>query len=124
MKKSSSDSPENSALSVSSAESDDSLVIYDRSSRRQFIRNGTAFLFAGSTVSFSNSVLANDCDRAPDEETPKQAGNGSDSDTGSSADRAGCGREQDKPKITQYRSNQPSGSTDSDKTVTVVKVVG
>lgn len=123
MKKSSSDSTENTVLGVSSPECDDSLVIYDRSSRRRFIRNGTAFLIASSAVSFSNSVLANDCDRAPDEKNPKQAGNGSDSDTGSSADPEGCGRKQNKPKISRYRANPPSDATESGKTVTVVKVV-
>ena len=102
----------------------DSLVIYDRTSRRQFIRTGTAFVLAGGSAAFSHASLASDCDRAGNENKPKQAGNGSDSDSGSEADPEGCGRNKDKPKITRYRSRQNHPEDKQSKPISVAKVVG
>lgn len=96
----------------------DAIVVYDRSSRRRFIRTGAAFLLAGGTISSGSPVLAGDCDRAASEhKNPDQAG--SDSDTGEGADPEGCGRRKDKPKITRLNK-----SLDTTRAVEIVTVKG
>lgn len=105
------------------SDASDAIVIYDRSSRRRFIRTGAAFLLAGGAVARSSQTLAGDCDRAPDENNPKQAGNGSDSDAGANADPEGCGRRQDKPKITRLR-DTPESTQQVAKSVELVTISG
>ncbi len=97
----------------------DSVLIYDRCSRRQFVRAGSTFLLAGGAATLVRPAIANECDRIPDEEHPKQAGHGSDSDSGSNGDPEGCGRRPVKPKITQYEQRQKFG-----RTVAVAKIPG
>ncbi len=82
--------------------SPDPVIVHDRPGRRpgrrQFIRSGAALLFAGGVV--SKPALA-DCDSGGNggEKKPGQAG--SDSDSGTSADPAGCGKRPEKPKLTR-----------------------
>ncbi len=78
----------------------DALTSRDKAGRRQFIRRGAAFVAVGGLMSTSQSVYADDCDRAQVGEKNAQAP-GTDSDTGSSADPTGCGRKPEKPKISQ-----------------------
>lgn len=91
----------------------DSIDVRDRSSRRQFIRRGAAFVAAGGVISTTQNVYADDCDRAGYEEKNAEAA-GSDSDSGESADPTGCGK-QPKPKIS-------SNTLDIKNTTKVVKV--
>jgi len=83
---------------------EDALTVLDRSGRRQFIRRGAAFVtaggVAGSLLTTSGNAYADDCDRNAGAEKNAQIPN-SDSDSGASADPAGCGREPEKPKISQ-----------------------
>lgn len=105
--------------------SSDTIVIYDRSGRRRFIRNGAAFLLTGGAIVSAGPTLAADCDNAPapSEKIPKQAGNGSDADAGANADPQGCGRRKDKPKITRLHDTEESqGQTG--KAVKIVTVSG
>lgn len=95
--------------------SKDTVEVLDRSSRRQFIRRGAAFVAVGSIASVSQNVYADDCDRNQGMEK-NVAAEGSDSDTGESADPTGCGK-QPKPKIS---TNQKS--LDIENTSKVVKV--
>ncbi len=79
----------------------DTVLVDDPSGRRRFIRTGAAFILAGSSVASSQEEgLRVDCDRQGlgEEKNPEAAG--SDSDTGATADRPGCGRK--KPAMTQY----------------------
>ena len=100
----------------------DGVVVHDRASRRTFMRRGAAFVAVAGAVSTSSmrSALAADCDRGgPGGEKPEHAGNGSDSDTGASADPTGCGRNYEKPKISQAPAvSEPVAS----KRVTVGKI--
>ena len=94
----------------------DLITIRDRSSRRQFIRNGGALLLGVAAIpSNSSAQQGTDCDRSWNGEGEKQAGDGTDSDSGVGADRPGCGRGQ--PPLTQHSPAQPS-----DRTVTVAKI--
>lgn len=77
----------------------ESVVIRDRSSRRQFIRRGAAFVAVGGLASATQNVYADDCDRNAGSEKNAQA-QGSDSDTGASADPTGCGK-RPPPKISE-----------------------
>jgi hypothetical protein len=83
-----------------------SIVVRDRSNRRRFMQQGAAFMAVAGIAAASGSrqALAADCDRgAAGEKKPEHAGNGSDSDTGASADPLGCGRRhEEKPKISQH----------------------
>jgi len=100
----------------------DSIVVRDASGRRRFMRAGTALLLAGGSLAAGRPVLAADCDRAArgggDGEDHKQAVQGSDSDSGSNADPAGCGRRRhDAPKISRAVPPRAPATT-----VTVAKV--
>ncbi len=93
----------------------DLVVVQDRTSRRQFIRTGGAFLIGAATIpAASMAQQRTDCDQSWNGEGEKQAGDGTDSDSGVGADRPGCGRGQ--APLTQ-RPTQPI-----DRTVTVAKV--
>lgn len=94
----------------------ESLIIRDRSSRRQFIRRGAAFVAVGGLVAgASPQVYADDCDRNASSEKNAEV-QGSDSDAGASADPAGCGK-QPKPKISRN-----DNSLDMEHQVKVSKV--
>ncbi len=73
----------------------DILVVRDGSGRRSFLRRGAVFLVGTTTLTSSVAVLADDCDRNVTDSRQKQATAGSDSDSGASADPAGCGRKKD-----------------------------
>ena len=100
------------------------MVVRDRSSRRHFMRQGAAFMaVAGvAATSVSRQAMAADCDRNGSEENkPEHAGNGSDNDTGATADPLGCGRKhEEKPKISQ-RSIITEPSTETAVSVAKVK---
>ena len=95
----------------------DIVVIRDRSSRRQFIRTGSAFLLGAATIPASSFAQQQrtDCDSSWNGEGEKKAGEGTDSDTGVGADRPGCGRGQ--APLTQNGPAQPV-----DRTVKVAKI--
>jgi len=103
----------------------DSVVVHDSADRRRFMRKGAAFVAAAGafTTSAGRSALASDCDRGgPGGEKSEHAGNGSDSDTGSNADPAGCGRNyREKPKISQ---SSPATEPGSPRHVKVAKIIG
>lgn len=61
----------------------DSVVVWDRASRRQFMRAGAGFLLVGGALTASRSVRADDCDRNGEQRS-------SDQDAGESADPKGC----------------------------------
>ena len=90
----------------------DELTVHNRRGRRQFIRRGASFVAAGGVIGAGvlgtpGKAYAADCDRNGTEN--KEGTPGSDSDTGASADPAGCGREPEKPKISQHLTpDQPS----------------
>lgn len=94
----------------------DSVLMVDQRSRRRFIRTGAAFLLAGGSVAKERPAYADECDRAPDENNPKRPGPGSDSDSGSNADPAGCGR-REPPKISLLKHRKTS-----DKNLVVARV--
>jgi len=74
------------------------------SDRRHFMRTGGAIMLAGAAAAVSGNAMA-DCDSplGTGQKNPNQAG--SDSDTGASGDRNGCGRKSKKPKMTGTVSN-------------------
>lgn len=74
---------------------DDKLIVKDATGRRTFLRRGAVFIAGTSAMSSSMNVLADDCDRGVVDGAQKQATAGSDSDAGSGADPAGCGRKKD-----------------------------
>ena len=78
----------------------DAIVVRDQSGRRQFIRRGAVFVAVGGLVSAGQTAYADDCDREQVGEKNAAAAN-TDSDSGASADVSGCGREPEKPKISQ-----------------------
>lgn len=63
----------------------DSVVVVDRSSRRQFIRAGAAFVVGAGAI--AGEALASDCDQ-----NPKQKTRCTDQDSGQDGDPDGCGR--------------------------------
>lgn len=76
------------------------LVIRDAAGRRRFIRTSTAFVLSAGAAMAASTVRADECDQARGGEKSGQAAAGSDSDAGTSADPAGCGRRsRDTPKI-------------------------
>ncbi len=82
----------------------DTVVVQDKNGRRRFIRTGAAFLLAGAagvSAQEEDDVFRSDCDSqgGGGPKNPDMAG--SDSDSGASADRPGCGRK--KPVMTEYR---------------------
>lgn len=95
----------------------DLITVRDRSSRRQFIRQGGALLLGAAAIPATSSAQQQrtDCDSFWNGEGEKQAGDGTDNDTGVGADRPGCGRGQ--PPLTQHSPAQPF-----DRTVKVAKV--
>lgn len=100
----------------------DGVVVRDRSSRRTFMRRGAAFVAVAGAVSTSSmrSALAADCDRGgPGGEKPEYGGNGSDTDTGANADPTGCGRNPEKPKISQA---VPHSEPVASKRISVAKI--
>jgi len=72
----------------------DSITVTGKSGRRRFIRTGTAFLLTGATAASAQEnggFIRSDCDGAGSAEGKNQQAENSDSDTGASADRQGCG---------------------------------
>lgn len=63
----------------------DSVVVWDRASRRQFMRAGAGFLLVGGALTASRNVRADDCDR-----NGQQRESSADSDSGENADPKGC----------------------------------
>ena len=94
----------------------DSIVVRDISGRRQFIRKGAAFVSAGALIAASQTAYADDCDRGQSGEKNVQA-QGSDSDSGESADPTGCGRNPEPPKISMN-----SESNDIENTAEVKRI--
>lgn len=96
----------------------DTVIVDDKNGRRKFIRAGAAFLIAGSTSAISQEEsegFRSDCDGVGGGGEKNSELAGSDNDTGTTADRPGCGRK--KPVITEYRK-------DGHKRVKVAKVIG
>ena len=73
----------------------DTLIVRDASGRRSLLRQGAVFLVGTTSMASSMTVFADDCDRNVTDSRQKQATAGSDSDSGASADPAGCGRKKD-----------------------------
>jgi hypothetical protein len=69
----------------------DVVVVHDGAGRRTLLREGAALLLAGSTLSAAGSAYA-DCDQSLQSGESKTPGEGTDSDSGDTADRQGCGR--------------------------------
>ncbi len=75
----------------------DTVVTIDKSGRRRFIRAGSAFVLAGAAAAGSSasaqegSQQRSDCDSYGNAENKNPQAARSDSDTGSAADRQGCG---------------------------------
>lgn len=72
----------------------DSVTVTCKSGRRRFIRTGSAFLLAGAAAASAQEqgeFLRSDCDGVGNSEGKNPEASNSDSDTGSSADRQGCG---------------------------------
>lgn len=122
--------PRSSVEEADSADSkEDSIIITDRTSRRRFMRAGSAFLLGGATagglLTPTSQALASDCDRGGSgEKKPEDVGNGSDSDSGSGADPRGCGRRyNEKPKISRLSPDpdHPVGEGSLVSKVAVVK---
>ena len=93
----------------------DAVVVRDSSGRRAFVRAGAAFLLSASTVvKAQEESIRYDCDSLgfAGEKNPEISGN--DSDTGSTADRPGCGRKKP-PAMTEYKKKE-------DGTVRVARV--
>lgn len=94
----------------------ETVIVRDRASRRQFIRRGAAFVAVGGLMTnVTQTAYADDCDRNQGEGKNAQAP-GSDSDAGESADPTGCGK-QPAPKI----SSNPH-SLDFNNNVSVEKI--
>ena len=71
----------------------DKVITTDRSGRRSFIRAGSAFLLAGASVSMAQEEerQRSDCDSVGGASGKNPDAARSDSDTGATADRQGCG---------------------------------
>jgi len=94
----------------------DSFEIEDVNGRRRFIRAGAAFLLAGSSVAGAQEeVLRTDCDSQGGGGAKNPELEGSDSDSGATADRPGCGRKKP-PAMTDYNKNR-------NKKITVGKII-
>ena len=96
----------------------DAVTIRDASGRRRFIRRGSALLLAGGAVAALPTQAFADCDQRG-YSGEKQAENGSDSDAGQSADRPGCGRYREPPKI-----SEANPRATPERAVSVTKIVG
>ena len=102
----------------------DGVTTRDRASRRRFmLKSASLVAVAGVASTAGRSALAADCDRGgPGGAKPEHGGNGSDSDTGASADPTGCGRNyEEKPKISQRGADTLPGDA---RKVSVAKLVG
>ena len=95
----------------------DAVTVHDAGGRRRFIRRGSALLLAGGAAAALPGTALADCDRRG-YSGQKQAGNGSDSDSGAEGDRPGCGR-RETPKISDASPRQVPG-----RRVRVGRVVG
>lgn len=62
----------------------DQVTVWDRASRRRFIRTGAGFLLAGGAVVGTGSAQAADCDQYA------RNGQAADQDSGENADRKDC----------------------------------
>jgi len=98
----------------------ESMIVRDRSSRRQFIRRGAAFVAGGAIASTTPSVYADDCDRNQGMEKNAEAP-GSDSDTGEAADPTACGR-RPKPKISSNQNSDAIKNMVVENKVKVAKI--
>ncbi len=82
----------------------DTVVVENKSGRRHFIRAGAAFLLAGSAAvnaQEEDNLFRSDCDSQGGGGPKNPDLEGSDSDSGATADRPGCGRK--KPAMTEYQ---------------------
>lgn len=70
---------------MSNKQQSDSVVVWDRASRRQFMRAGAGFLLIGGALTASRQVRADDCDQ-----NAEQRQNEADKDAGENADPKGC----------------------------------
>ena len=74
---------------------DDTVITISRSGRRRFIRAGSAFLIAGASVAKAQeegSSGRSDCDGVGNAGNKNTEAAKTDSDTGATSDRQGCGR--------------------------------
>ena len=71
----------------------DTVITTDRSGRRRFIRAGSAFLLVGASVSMAQEEepQRSDCDGVGGAASKNPDAARSDSDSGATADRQGCG---------------------------------
>ncbi len=95
----------------------DTIVVESRTARRRFIRAGAAFLLAGAASANAqeeDDIFRSDCDGVGYGGEKNQEMAQTDSDSGATADRPGCGRR--KPTLTEYHQ-------DGHKKVEVKKVV-
>ena len=98
----------------------DAVTVRDAGGRRRFIRRGSALLLAGAAATALPPASAQaraDCDQRG-HSGEKPAGAGSDSDTGQSADRPGCGR-REPPKLSEANPRAVP-----ERAVSVTKIVG
>ena len=73
---------------MSRKQQSDSVVVWDRASRRQFMRAGAGFLLVGGALTASRGVRADDCDR-----NGQQRESSADQDAGfgkTEAGKSGC----------------------------------
>ncbi|MGQ7847911.1 hypothetical protein ACUNV4_25680 [Granulosicoccus sp. 3-233] len=70
---------------MSKKQQSDSVVVWDRASRRQFMRTGAGFLLVGGALTASRGVRADDCDR-----NGQQRESSADQDSGENSDPKGC----------------------------------
>jgi len=82
----------------------DSITVQNPTGRRRFFRTGAAFLLAGVSVANAQEegVIRSDCDGVGSAQGKNPELEGSDSDTGATADRPGCGRKKP-PAMTEYK---------------------
>ncbi len=87
----------------------DTVIVEDNTGRRRFIRAGAAFLLAGTasaTAQEEDELFRSDCDSTGYGGEKNTENANTDSDSGATADRPGCGRR--KQTLTRY---QQSGHT-------------
>ena len=94
----------------------DTVVVDDKNGRRRFIRTGAAFLLAAGTgaTAQEEGEFRSDCDSQGGVSGKDPEVAGSDSDSGDTADRPGCGRK--KPLLSDYKK-------DGHKKIKVGKVI-
>lgn len=89
----------------------DVITTLDRSGRRRFVRAGAAFLLAGATVVRAQEEgegFRSDCDGVGGGGSKNPDDANSDSDTGASADRPGCGVRKVAPASVRYNESLSS----------------